>query len=225
MAEVENVVNEVQPAPEAKPSKGAKIAAGIKEWFRKLTVKLKRRPMNIAFLVLIVSTIVNLCSLSYYSQLCLTMTYAPNGQGLCVFVSQLFCILILLLFMSSFPKREKKPKIVLLVVFFVFAAVMIALDLYLYISWGDIHAVDLLTERDPVTYEQYWETGTGAQKGVNYFYPGAMSGVLAHLILLALAAILTATYPLYGKLINKINTRKVIESTELKETIDTSAEV
>lgn len=225
MAEVENVVNEVQPAPEAKPSKGAKVAAGIKEWFRKFTVKLKRRPMNIAFFVLIVSTLVNLFSLGNYSQLGTITLYSRASQGLCIFVSQLFSILVLLLFMNSFPKREKKPKIVMLVLTFVFIAVMIALDVYLLISWTDLHAQDLAIDRPAASYESYWNTGTGTQKGVNTFYPGVIGGLYAHLILLALAAILTATYPLYGKLINKINTRKVIESTELKETIDTSAEV
>lgn len=57
-----------------------------------------------------------------------------------------------------------------------------------------------------------------------YIY-NAINGVLAHAILVAIAALLTATYPLYGKLIGKINTRKNVESTEIKEAIDTSAEV
>ena len=230
MAENENTVvtEEVvaQPAPEfEKPSFAKRLWGGIKEWCRKSVVKLKRRPMNIAFFVLLISTIVNLCSLGNYSQLGLNPFYNRESQGLCIFVCQLFCILVLLLFMNSFPKRSKKPKIVMLVLTFAFMAVIIALDIYLYISWGNLHAKDLLIDRTPDQDLAYWVTGTGTQKGVNTYYPGAMGGILAHTILVGIALVLTATYPLYGKLINKINTRKVIESTELKEEIDTSAEV
>lgn len=218
---VDNIQSDTQ-----KPSLGKKIGGGIKEWFRKFIVKLKRRPMNIAFFVLVISTIVNVCSLGNYSQLGTITFYSQKSQGLCIFVGQLFSILVLLLFMNSFPKREKKPKIVMLVLTFVFIAVMLALDIYLYASWTDLHAQDLLIERDDTAYESYWITGTGAgSQGVNSFYPGAVGGILAHIILLAISAVLTATYPLYGKLINMINTRKVIESTEIKGEIDTSAEV
>lgn len=224
MAENENTVvtEEVvsQPAPETgKPSFGKRLGGGIKEWFRKFTVKLKRRPMNIAFFVLIVSTLVNLCSLGNYSQLGLNPVYNKESQGLCIFVCQLFCILVLMLFMNSFPKRSKKPKIVMLVLTFAFMAVMIALDIYLYVSWGKLYVKDMAVERLPDVYEAY------VTNGLKTYYPGAMGGILAHCILVGIAALLTATYPLYGKLINKINTRKVIESTELKEEIDTSAEV
>ncbi len=224
MAENENpVVTEEavnQPAPESeKPSFGKRLWGGIKEWCRKFVVKLKRRPMNIAFFVLIISSLVNLCSLGKYSQLGTNAFYNNEMQGLCVFVCQLFCILVLMLFMNSFPKRSKKPKIVMLVLTFAFMAVMIALDIYLYISWGDLYVKDLAIERTEDVYNAY------VVNGLKTYYPGAMGGILAHLILVCLAAVLTATYPLYGKLINKINTRKVVESTELKEEIDTSAEV
>ena len=71
MEEMEKVVEaaEVQPSEEIqpKPSKAAKAGAAIKEWFRKFTVKLKHRPMNIAFFVLIVATVLYLCSLGDYS--------------------------------------------------------------------------------------------------------------------------------------------------------------
>ena len=225
MAENENLVETEPSTASDKPSFGKRLWGGIKEWCRKTVVKLKRRPMNIAFLVLIVSSLVNLCSLGSYSQLGLNPYYNKQSQGLCIFICQLFCILVLLLFMNSFPKRSKKPKIVMLVLTFVFIAVMIGLDIYLYISWGNLHVKDLAIERTDDVWQAYWVTGTGMQKGVNTYYPGAMNGILAHLILVCIAAVLTATYPLYGKLINKINTRKVIESTELKEEIDTSAEV
>ena len=42
--------------------------AGLKEWFRKQIVNLKRRPSNIAFLFLIVSSLIYILSLGSISQ-------------------------------------------------------------------------------------------------------------------------------------------------------------
>ncbi len=209
--EVETVeVVEQQPAPE-QPSKGKRFLAAIKERLRKFVVKLKRRPMNIAFFVLIVSSLVFLFLLGSFSQA--GIEYSKSGVPISLFINTLFCILVLLLFMYSFPKRSKKPKIVMLVLCFAFMAVMIGLDILLYIRWTGAWAEQLpvLSESDKAIREKY-------------IY-AAINGSLAHAVLVAIAAILTATYPLYGKLISKINTRKVVESTEIKEEIDTSEEV
>ncbi len=208
--EVETVEVVEQPAPE-KPSKGKRFLAAIKERLRKFVVKLKRRPMNIAFFVLIVSSFVYLLLLGSFSQA--GLEYAKPGVPISLFINTLFCILVLLLFLYSFPKRSKKPKIVMLVLCFVFMAVMIGLDILLYVRWTGAWAEQLpvLSPNDKAIREKY-------------IY-GAINGSLAHAVMVAVAAILTATYPLYGKLISKINTRKVVESTEIKEEIDTSEEV
>ena len=212
MEEMQNAVelNEVQPSPEAeKPSKIKAFWGGVKEWFRKFTVKLKRRPMNVAFFVLIISAVVYLCSLGDLSQTALNIYV--HWLGLSVFVNTLFCILSLLLFMNSFPKRSKKPKIVMLVLLFLFIAAMIAFDLVFYINIDNAYATDL--NSGVMTPE--------IQARLDKYVQPALRSTIAHIVLVGLAAILTATYPLYGKLINKINTRKVVESTELKEEIDT----
>ena len=44
---------------------------------------------------------------------------------------------------------------------------------------------------------------------------------IAHMVFLGISALLLATLPLYKKLIMKIDTSKVVESTEIKEVIDT----
>ncbi len=214
MEEMEKVVEaaEVQPSEEIqpKPSKAAKAGAAIKEWFRKFTVKLKHRPMNIAFFVLIVSAIVYLCSLGDYSQSALKYRIV-DWLGLSIFVNTLFCILSLLLFMNSFPKRSKKPRIVMLILFFVFVAAMITFDVLFYVRAGNAYNNDLANPN--------WDPAIKAD--VQSYMVPALNSALAHIALVGLGAILTATYPLYGKLLNKINTRKVIESTELKEAIET----
>lgn len=109
MSENENIAIDEQTAPESvsKPSRGAKIAGGIKEWFRKFTVKLKRRPMNIAFFMLIVSSLVYLFLLGNFSQA--GLEYPKSGVPISIFINTLFSILVLLLFMYAFPKRSKKP--------------------------------------------------------------------------------------------------------------------
>ncbi len=208
--EVETVEVVEQPAPE-QPSKGKRFLAGIKERLRKFVVKLKRRPMNIAFFVLIVSSFVFLLLLGSFSQA--AREYSKFNEPICLFINTLFCILVLLLFLYSFPKRSKKPKIVMLVLCFAFMAVLITLDILLYIGFTNEWAEHLpKLDKDDL------------EKHVKYIY-AAINGSLAHAIMVAVAAILTATYPLYGKLISKINTRKVVESTEIKEEIDTSEEV
>lgn len=209
--------NQIVAETEEKPSLGKRIGGGIKEWFRKFVVKLKRRPMNIAFFVLIVSSLVYLFLLGNISQT--GLEYAKTGVPISIFVNTLFCILVLLLFMYSFPKREKKPKTVMLVLTFAFMAVMIALDILLYVQWTSSWA-EACKEfaADP-------ENGPAKKALREVYIYGAMYGVLAHAIIVAVAALLTATYPLYGKLINKINTKKVVESTEIKGNIDTAEEV
>lgn len=204
MAENENVLQEQE---EKKPSKGAKFLAGVKERCRKFIVNLKRRPMNIAFFVLIISAIAYLCSLGNLSQTALAFTV--DWLGLSVFVNTLFCILSLLLFMNSFPKREKKPKIVMLVLFFVFIAAMVAFDLIFYINIS----------------KAYGEASATIKAQYAKFTDPALAVTIAHIVMLGISALLTATYPLYGKLINKINTRKAVESNEIKGEIDTSEEV
>ncbi len=209
--EVETVEVVEQPAPE-KPSKGKRFLAAIKERLRKFVVKLKRRPMNVAFFVLIVSSFMFLLLLGNFSQV--GLEYGKMGGGpISLFVNTLFSILVLLLFLYSFPKRSKKPKIVMLVLCFAFMAVMIGLDILLYVRWTTDWNIQWpnLTQDAMALREKYIYT--------------AFNGIIAHAVLVAVAAILTATYPLYGKLISKINTRKVVESTEIKEEIDTSEEV
>lgn len=217
MEETEKVVEaaEVQPSEDnqPQPSKAAKAGAAIKEWFRKFTVRLKHRPMNIAFFVMIVSAIVYLCSLGNYSQSALKYQIV-DWLGLSIFVNTLFCILSLLLFMNSFPKRSKKPKVVMLILFFVFVAAMITFDVLFYVRAGNAYNNDLSNPD--------WDPAIKAE--VQSYMVPALNSAIAHIVLVGLGAILTATYPLYGKLLNMINTKKVIESTEIKEVIETEDE-
>ena len=209
--ETETVVETVE-QPSDGQKKPSKAGAAIKEWFRKFTVKLKHRPMNIAFFVMIVSTVLYLCSLGNYSQSAIRYV-SVDWLGFSIFVNTLFCILSLLLFMNSFPKRSKKPKVVMLILFFLFVAAMITFDVLFYVRAGNAYNADL---SNPGMADIMTE--------IKEFMIPALNSAIAHIVLVGLGAILTATYPLYGKLLNMINTRKVIESTELKEVIETEDE-
>lgn len=52
------------------------------------------------------------------------------------------------------------------------------------------------------------------------YVQSSLNIAIAHIVLIAISAVLLATLPLYSKLIMKINTKKVIASTEMKENID-----
>ena len=47
---------------------------------------------------------------------------------------------------------------------------------------------------------------------------------IVHIVFMGISVILLATLPLYKKLIMKINTKKVVEGTEMTEEIDTAEE-
>lgn len=217
MQEIENVAeNQTAELVEPKgPSFIKKVGLGLKERGRKFIVKLKRRPMNIGFFVLIISTIVSLCSLGSWSQLGLQPSYKMEMQGMCVFINILFGILVLMLFMNAFPKRSKKPNYIMYGLLILFMLILIGLDLYLYIMWGINRADDLILYPNNTTY---WATIDG-------YYYDALNGVMAHCVLVALSLVLTVLYPIIGKLLNKINTHVDLESNQLNEEIDTSEEV
>lgn len=210
MAENENVVEQPAPASEKKPN-GNKFLAGVKERLRKFAVKLKRKPQTIAFFVLILSTVVYMCSLATYAQA--TLFFKIDWTGLVIFINTVFSILSLLLFMNTFPKRKKKMNYVMLALTFVFMAVMIFCDAYWFVT---VHP-HYVSGRAGTTTETVLATYDSIAP--------AFTSIIVHLVLVAISAVLLATLPLYKKLIFKINTSKKLEENELSGEIDTSAEV
>ena len=161
--------------------------------------------------------------------------------GLSVFITTLFSILVLVPFMNTFPKRGIKYKkngkkhsmnYIMLALTFIFVIVMFLMDLLYYKKltgcingneakffktidqarqWAKYIPYDVeLVMLDPNSYKSYLVT--------------ALHLDIAHMVFLGISAVLLATLPLYKKLILKINTSKVVESTEIKEVIDTEDE-
>lgn len=196
VVDLSDEVSEGQPAP--KPSKGKKASKGIKEWFRKKIVALKRKPQNIALLFLAVSTVYFMLALFKIS-IAIYEVYTQEGIettiGICIFVTTLLSLLVLVSFLNSFPKR-KKPNIFFIVLVFLMMAAMIVCDIMFYVQMSDILALDALQ---------------GATDTINKVTTG-QTYVLVHVALVGVSAVVFALLPAYRLLINKINTKVELES-------------
>ncbi|MGN0805470.1 MAG: hypothetical protein ACI4MC_00405 [Candidatus Coproplasma sp.] len=236
---VENSENVEATATEPQAvSKSTVVKAKLKEWFRKKIVNLKRKPQNIAFLVLIISTVYYLLSLS-------TLSPGPTQDfsqvtwlGFCIFVNALFSILVLVLFLGIFPKYPKVNKktgkktyisIAKIVLTALFMLAMIAMDiLYYQILVGTIAGNEA----------KFFASAAEAQKYISYLTPGfdvtslngnegakpyllsSLTVSIVHIVLVGISGILLATLPLYKKLILKINTSKEVDFNNSQEVID-----
>ena len=185
------------PAPAPKPSKGKKIKAAVKEWFRKKTVALKRKPQTIALVVLAITTIFFMLSLFKLSNSIYKVnTEDPNTTiGLCIFVTTLLSLLVLVSFLNSFPKR-KKPNIFFIVLVFLMIGAMLACDIVYYLQMQGLN--------QRLLDKSAFDMAAATQVGQPY--------ILAHIVLLGVSAIVFALLPAYKILINKINTKVELES-------------
>lgn len=194
MTENENmVVNNETPPEEGKKKRfdKEKFKADFKEWGRKQIVNLKRRPSNIAFFFLIVTSLIYVFSLGTLSQSVYDRT-SGNWIGIATFVCTLFSVLSLVLYMNAFPKR-KKMKIIPIVLCGLSMALMAFMDIMFYVEFKD------LTSDAVLNWESYWDT--------------TFNVLITHVVFLGITGILMATMPLYKAALMKINTRKEVEST------------
>lgn len=194
MEENTTVVNET---PE-EPKKGGKF----KEWWRKKMVSLKRKPQVISLLFFVIPSLIYILGLGTLSEAILsnksTSFSSVEWVGHAIFVNTLFSILILVLFLNTFPKR-KKPNLIFAALTVVFAVIMILMDVLFYVKLSGA-----MGNTSVPTAES------------------ALSLTMVHLIFQAISIVVFATLPLYKKLIMKINTKKEIESNEMSEGIDLS---
>lgn len=194
---VEEVITE-EKANKASAKKPNKFVAGLKEWWRKKMVTLKRNPQRIPLVFIIIVSAIWLLWLFTFSQTAATYT-TIDYAGLAVFVNTLLSLLIIFLFLSAFPKR-KKPNIAFIVLIFVFMVAMIAMDVLYYIQ-----------------VNQYILDGRVNEAGLAQtpFVIKSMGYAIGHIVLQGLSIIVLALLPVYTKLIRKIDTSKVIEGNEI----------
>lgn len=179
------------------------FGAKVKEWFRKLIVKLKRQTHIIPLVVILITSLVYLCTIATYAQVIEVNSGIPN-LGISMFVNTLASILVLPLFLNAFPKR-KKPNIYYIVGVFLVLALLIGMDVLYYVNTQKFFANPDYTADDMVLK--------------------AYNQLITHIVFVGVSIVVFALLPVYKKAIKKINTRKNLEENNLSESIDTSAEV
>lgn len=179
------------------------FSAKVKEFFRKKLVWLKRSPQSIALLFFLIPSLIYILGLGTVSLAIVGSTgmkipgfLEVEWSGHAIFVNTLLSILILALFLYCFPKH-KKPNIVFIVLVFVFAVVMILMDVLFYVKLS--------------TYPN--ARGTASVES-------ALSLTIVHIVFQSISMVVFALLPVYKRLLLKINTRKEVASNDIHETID-----
>ncbi len=158
---------------------------GIKEFFRKFIVSLKKRTTKIPQFVMIVSFLIYALALSTISNTTAFVNKTP--MGLCSFVSMLLSILAFVCSLNAYPVRQK-PKIVMVILMYFMEAVLIGSDIWYLIK-----------------IDEGLSTTTYAAKALDAIY-GAQSVLIVHLVFVGLTIILFALVPVIRKLLMKIDT-------------------
>ena len=190
----------------SKKQASAKPKKGIKEFIRKFIVSLKRSPQNIAMVALAVAFLIYSLNLTSIANTTARINLPNMGQ--CEFAAMLFSILAFVVFLRAFPKRQKPHKIMLGLLFLMFVLLVLVDIVYLTRIQEAI-----LNPDNPLVIE------------VSTAYIAiANNTVVAHIVCVAICAVLVATLPLYGKLLKAINTSIDVEGNGEMEVIDISGE-
>ena len=173
-----------------------------KEIRRRILVGIKRKPQNIP-LVMITCCFIwysfNLSVISY------TTTQLQASTGFMGFVIMLLSILVIVCCMNAFPYRKKVKVPMLVLAFVMMAAITICDTLYLKTIGSKLAANILEASAVPKVIQ-------------------TQKILIAHLVMVRIAALLTATLPIYREWIRKINTSiEIAENVEM-EAIDISGE-
>ena len=159
-----------------------KEKVSFKERKRKFIVSLKKRPHNIALVMMGLTFIIYSFNLTKISDTTATINKTP--MGFCEFVTMLFSILAFVAFLNAFPKRQK-PVTAMVIVLYVMLLACIVCD---------------------AIYFMKIQEGLAALKKVPDSVSTAQILIIVHIVMLALTVVLTALIPVIGKAINKIDT-------------------
>lgn len=183
-----------------------KQGRGIKEFFRKIMVSLKRSPQNIPLVTLLAAFFIYSLNLSYIANTTARINGANMGQ--CEFAAMLFSILAFVVFLRTFPRRQKANKVMLGLLFLMLA---------------------LLVFVDAVYMTRIIEATTRAENTIvidssSFYISVAYTIVSLHVIFIVATAVLLIFLPLYSKAIKKINTSIDVEGNENMAAIDISGD-
>lgn len=187
-----------------KPAK--KQGRGIREFFRKSTVSLKRSPQRIPLVFLALAFLIYSLNLSSIANTTAKINGANMGQ--CEFIAMLFSILAFVVFLRTFPRRKSANKIMLGLLF-----VMLALIVFVDVVYNTRIVTALTRAENPITIDDKTQ-----------YIAAAQSIVTLHIVFVIITALLLALLPLYAKAIRKINTSIEVEGNENMDAIDISEE-
>ena len=188
----------------AKQKTAKKQGRGIKEDIRKFIVSLKRSPQNIPLLALLAAFFIYSLNLSAIANT--TEKINGSNMGQCEFVAMLFSILAFVVFLRTFPRRQKANKIMLGLLFFMLALLSFVDVIYL------MRITEALTRADsPIVIDD-----------TTKFIAVAQTIVTLHIVFVAVTAVLLILLPLYSKALRKINTSIDVEGNENMAAIDVS---
>ena len=172
--------------------KPGKKQSGLKEFFRKTIVSLKRKPQIIPMLVLAAAFLYYSLNLTQISNT--TAKIQLGGMGLTGFCTMLFSMLSFVCFMNAYPHR-KKTNIPMLALAFLMMGILIFCD-----SFYATRIIQATTRADhSISMTEFAYIGN------------AHHVLMVHRIIMAVGIVLTALVPVLRKLLRKIDTSLPVE--------------
>ncbi|MBQ8967415.1 hypothetical protein [Ruminococcus sp.] len=187
-------------------NKSAKKNGGIKEVIRKSMVSLKRSPQRIPLAALLAAFFIYSLNLSSIANTTARINGANMGQ--CEFAAMLFSILAFVVFLRSFPRRQKANKLMLGLLFFMLALLVCVDAVYI------TRIVDATTRAE----------NTIVIDASSEYINTARTIVTLHVVFIGVTAALLALLPFYSKAIRRINTSIEVEGNGSMAAIDISGE-
>ena len=179
-----------------------KQGRGIREFFRKSMVSLKRSPQNIPLAALLAAFFIYSLNLSSIADTTARINGANMGQ--CEFAAMLFSILAFVVFLRTFQRRKPTNK-VMLGLLFIMLALLVGVDA-VYIS----RIVDATTrEENKIVVD-----------ASSAYITSAQTIVTLHVVFVGITALLLILLPVYSKAIRKINTSIEVEGNGSMAAID-----
>ena len=184
----------------------AKNPSGLKEFWRKRLVSLKRKPHMIPLVVMAIAFLYYSLNLTHISDT--TARIQGQGMGLAGFATMLFSMLSLVCFLNAFPHR-KKVNIPMLALMFLMLGVIIYCDIF----YGGCITRAVTRENNPID-----------PTGINGYISKAATMLRVHRIILIVGAALVALLPVYAPMLRRINTSIDVAGNHEMGAIDISVE-
>jgi len=179
-----------------------KTSGGVKEFFRKKIVALKRSPQTIPLVMLLATFLVYSFNLTAMSNT--TAKIQGSGMGLCQFCIMLLNLLSIVCMLNAFPQR-KKANIPMVVLMFIMFGIILFCD----IKYTNGIMAALNRAESPVKLD-----------ASTAYIAKAYNMLSTYAVMLGITAALVLLLPVYRKLLRKINTSVEVEDNGSMEEIE-----